>query len=347
MYITLLNNDQYKDIWNRFVCSRGGSYFQFWQWGDFEKIKGKEVYRLAVFNRNDSGRDIFVAALSASLEKRSFGKSIITVSRGPVMDLFSAEHYKAIEFLFNYLSSVAKEKKAAFLRIDPPLLASDASFLGSYFSSLKEKLSGAKKRLAASGSYKADISFSEDEILANAPTRFSYNLKLAKERFEIKEIDIENGAESLESRMVSFEKNKKIRKEWIDFFRMIQQSSPSVLDYASAEERKTEQEEFKRFMLKVFFASEQGKDIAMAVVLNYADRAVSLFEKSLLKNDSMPLYLIHWRAALAAKKVGISAYEMEKEKTAIAGDLGGKLELMSDAYDIVYSKFWYRIVKSL
>lgn len=338
MFIAYLNDEKYRDVWNKYVLSEGGQFWQSWEWGQIQKEKGKEVFFIAIFKKDDSGRDIFCASCISCLEKLSFGKSALTVRRGPAMDFLSADMYPAIEMLFAELEKIAKEKKAVFLRIDPPILNSATSYLGAYFSIFdKNKIIGSEKRLTDRSQIRIDLSQTEDEIASKFSTKFAYNLKIAKSRFEA---GISGKFKDADVYLPLLKEKTSIKEELISVCRNLNQFA------AEKAANSSKKIDFSAFPVKIFFAKEKGELSALIITINFGSCCTVIYEKNNLKNDQSPLYLLNWEAVKSAKSGGLNIYETSREKSAVADDIGGKLEFLSDSYDIVYNKFWHRILKN-
>jgi peptidoglycan pentaglycine glycine transferase (the first glycine) len=117
MFVSLLASDR-KDEWNAFVMKE--PYFallQSWEWGEFKKKMGWKVFRIAAI---DNG--FIIAGAQMLVKSLPFGfVSMAYIPRGPVGNWLDN---KVSSPLFSEFHRIARLNKAAFLRIEPPLLNS-------------------------------------------------------------------------------------------------------------------------------------------------------------------------------------------------------------------------------
>lgn len=344
MFVAYLNDEKYRDIWNKYILSEGGGFWQSWEWGQVQKKNGKEVFYIAVFKKDDSGRDIFCAACSVFLETIFFGKTFLSIYRGPLMNFFSSENYPAIEMIFAELEKIAKEKKTLFLRIDPPVLISSASYLGAYFSTLdKTRIEASSRRLTEKSRKRVRIDRPEGDILSEFSTKFSYHLKIAKSRFETSS---SNNSKDIVRYLPLLKEKEQIKKE-IAFLSDCLHHFSAAMPARTADSEESRADCSYVYSIKIFLAKEKENTAAAAAVIYCGSCAYVFYEKNFLVNDLSPLYLLHWDIIKDAQLNGMDIYETSREKSAVADDIGGTQEFLSDSYDIIYAKFWYKMLKKL
>lgn len=88
------------------------TFLQTWEWGEFNRHLGSEVFRLGLY---DGGLRGICLALLVPARRGTF----LFVPHGPLFKVFAPA--KLAEFL-GYLEKLAKQKRAVFLRISPLLL---------------------------------------------------------------------------------------------------------------------------------------------------------------------------------------------------------------------------------
>ncbi|MBI2267708.1 MAG: peptidoglycan bridge formation glycyltransferase FemA/FemB family protein [Armatimonadetes bacterium] len=102
-----------RNAWDFFVASQpGGHILQSYGWGELERYRGFETWRLIV----SEGKQI-VAIASILIRRWSFPKSaILYVPRGPVI---SGAREDALRGLLETIRHRARAEKAIFLKVDP------------------------------------------------------------------------------------------------------------------------------------------------------------------------------------------------------------------------------------
>ncbi len=159
--------------WNAFVVqhSSPSSFSQSWQWGEFQKSLGNNVYRLAL--SDDHGH---IALCQIIVRHLYFGATYLYVPRGPVVK--DAAHVGEILKLFTMrLQSIAKKERAILIRFVPPFEQSvDFSSLG--FKTPKVLLTQKEPEYTML----MDLTKSEDELVQNMHRKTRYNIKLGQRK---------------------------------------------------------------------------------------------------------------------------------------------------------------------
>ena len=151
--------------WNRFVIEQGGSFLQSYEWGEFQKSLGREVFYL---------KDVSFQALVIKYQM-PLGRNYLFCPHGPVL----AKDIKTCGFL-EALRDLAKKEKSVFLRIEPCANSAKEDLLEMCFS--KSKDIHPHKTLIL------DLNLSEEELLAQMHEKTRYNIRLS----EKKEITVKN-----------------------------------------------------------------------------------------------------------------------------------------------------------
>jgi peptidoglycan pentaglycine glycine transferase (the first glycine) len=102
--------------WNAFVATRPHfALMQSYQWGEFKRRLGWKAIRIAITQQQDiiAGAQMLIRPLGLA--------SFAYIPRGPLIDW---QNTPAVTLLLDALHQVARQHRALFLRIEPPLLHS-------------------------------------------------------------------------------------------------------------------------------------------------------------------------------------------------------------------------------
>ena len=330
MNIVSVTDERYKDVWDSFLIASGRlSYLQSWQWGSAMQASGAEVFRIATVEKDENGNTQLRAIVTAWTKKISFGKEIIVIPQGPVLDFMKQDAYSIIAAMFEHLEEIASKRKMIFCRVNAPLLSSEVTYLGSYFASLKKKVKVTKNRLVGERFYKTDLKVDKQTI----SEKFDFNLRNAQGRFDTGSTNDHKEIKFLLDSLGG-------KHEQINFWPLAMESmnqTPAVIPL--------QQKEVKMILpLKMFYATKKGVCVAGVVVVYFGSSSRVAFEITQMNNDLAALYLIHNDAIEDARKNGLSQYIVEDNKSIIAEQLGRAGEKMADTCDIIYRKFWYKLL---
>jgi len=335
----LFNSLINKEEWDEFVAENGGSFLQSWEWGEFQKRFGREVFKFCV-----KGGDKILLVAQAARYALPFKKSYIYIPYGPV----AAQNFSNKQELFDFFVQELKKSEMVsegtiFLKIEP-----DEIFVPSFAAAGFKK---SDKDVQARETLIADISKPEEELLAQMKQKTRYNINLARRHgAEIISIGDEKKAkETFISLLFETAKRNNFRthpeKYYIEMMEMF-------LNNRAAGEF---------FSERLFFARYQGKITTAALIGFFGGRATYLHGGSSdeYKNIMAP-YLLHWEIMRVAKRLGCSEYDFwgivtdktdSKQKQKWEGfsrfkmGFGGRIVEYSGAYDLVFDKIWYNIYK--
>ncbi|MFA6918348.1 MAG: peptidoglycan bridge formation glycyltransferase FemA/FemB family protein, partial [Candidatus Gracilibacteria bacterium] len=112
-------NKSREALWDKFVLSHPmGTQSQTSAWGRFqEKISTRGKYWIIALKE----RNKIVGGTIIIRHGLAKGASWLYSGRGPVLDYKSKNLSKNMELILKKAKQIAKEEKAIFLRIDPPL----------------------------------------------------------------------------------------------------------------------------------------------------------------------------------------------------------------------------------
>ncbi len=332
MNIINVTDEKYKDVWDSFLIASGrSSYLQSWQWGSVMQKSGKEVFRIATVDNDENGNARLRAIMTVWIKKISLGKEIIVIPQGPILDFMNQDAYSIIVAMFDRLEEIAKERKTIFLRVSAPILSSEVTYLGSYFASLKGNVKATKKHLIGEKFYKLNIK-SDQNVVSE---KFNFNLKNAQDRFEIASTN-DHGEIKFLLNSIGGKGNKDQNNFWPLVAENMNQT-PAVIPL--------QQKETKIILpLKLFYATRKGTCVAGVIVIYFGSSARVVYEITQTTKDVAALYLIHHRAIQDARENNLSQYVVENDKSIIATQFGGAEETMSDTCDVIYKKFWYKLL---
>ena len=137
---------------------------QSWEWGEFRKKTGVDVVRIGIFE----GKKMMSAFQLTFHPVPILGQTVGYLPKGPMPN----------KLMVDSLSSIAKEKKAAFVKIEPLQQAS-----GQARNKLLELgLIPSKKSLFTKYNFLLDLTQSEEEILSGMHPKTRYNIKVAQKK---------------------------------------------------------------------------------------------------------------------------------------------------------------------
>jgi lipid II:glycine glycyltransferase (peptidoglycan interpeptide bridge formation enzyme) len=277
-----------KEKWDNFCLQcKEKTFLQSWSWGDFNLEMGKKIWRLGVCNQ---GKLISVALAVKTIAKRG---TFLFVPHGPVIieDLSMNDKKEIFELLLAQLKKIAKEEKAAFIRVSPILL--DSADNNSIFLNF-----GFRKSPMHASAYKAtwklDVYPPEDDLLKNMRKTTRYLIKKATENTDIV-IEKSSNSKDIET-FQKLSKEVSRRQKFISF-------SDNFV--------KKEFETFSKNNESIFlFGKYKGEIAAGALIIFWSGIAFYHQAASSTKfaKFSIP-YLLQWEAIKEAKKRGCSVYD--------------------------------------
>ncbi|OGG92627.1 hypothetical protein A3G63_02225 [Candidatus Kaiserbacteria bacterium RIFCSPLOWO2_12_FULL_52_8] len=271
--------------WNKFVIANSSpaSFLQSWEWGEFQDALGNKVFRIAV------------EGLQAQVIVRGLplGKVYLEVPKGPVLNLAIGDWRSAIGKLEEELREIAKEKKAVFVRVNPPYNME----LPSQFRESKILL----RQMEPARTILVDLTKTEDELLANMHEKSRYNIRLA----ERKGVKVRKATEDKEAfkRFLELltETTKRDRiVSWPDErfwkFREMFMSGDSSPDVPHAE---------------LFVGEYSGRVLACAIIVIFGDTGTYLYAASSGEERNANVSsLVLWETIKESKRQGCKWYDM-------------------------------------
>lgn len=326
--------------YNNFVAANpGGSFLQAWEWGGWQEVLGRQVFRYKVLD--DSNECISVFQLIRM--PLPLGKYYLYCPYGPVVEGKSEILISKFEKIYNILK--IKFSEAVFYRFEFKNF-SNFDFRASNLNFVKTKNIQPGKTLVV------DLTKTEEQILAEMHHKTRYNIKLAKKHsVEIKEeFEISTGHglfyEEATNLIVETARRQGYKGYGVGYYK-------KMIDYLMVQNRG----DLKLHIYKAIF---QNKLLSAAVMLDYGKTRTFLFGgSSEFDKNVMAPYLLHFQAIIDAKAVGLSTYDFWGIETS-AGDTPGfvrfkmgfsespdAIKQYPGAYDLVINSWQYKLYNIL
>lgn len=271
-----------KEIWESFLSECNEKTFcQSWNWGEFNKAMGDEVWRVGIFNEEE-----LVGAAQILFIKAKRGKFLF-VPHGPVFN--GDPSPEALQTLLNYLKKTGKDKGAVFIRFSPIMERSDSN-KGIY---RKLGTRNAPIHMHPELTWELNLEDAEDDILRGMRKTTRYLVKQAEKDPEVK---IEQ-SQSLED-LNAFEDVYLKTADRHSF-------TPFSMRYLK--------EELAAFKgddeILIFSGRYKGEIVSSAMIIFYGGAAFYHQGASSLKYPKIPVsYLLQWEAIKEAKRRGCHVY---------------------------------------
>jgi len=305
-----------KNDWDRFVLEQGGSFLQSWEWGEFQKAVGRQVFYLTGAN------------FQALIIKHELGlrKSYLYCPRGPVWHITN-DKSPIINFVKDF-SDLAKQEKAIFIRVEPAGGIDEKDLRRMMF--IK-----AQKEVQPSHTLILDLSPSEEELLGAMHEKTRYNIGLAERK------GVSVTLRRLEEGEEGFEK----------FWHLLNQTAKRQNIHIFSEDyyKKQMTIKSKQFENLLFIAAYQGRAIAANLVNFFGQTARYLHGGS--NNEFRALmapHLLQWEQMKEAKRRGCKAYDFwgyDEEKwpgvSRFKKGFSGKEVQYIGTFDLILKQSWY------
>lgn len=332
-----------KEQFNDFVHTHPlGTVHQTYEWGDFQAKSSKrdKYWMLVLEDRTVTGKKILGTALMIR-QKLPFGLSWLYCPRGPLMD---ATDVKCHGLLCEKIHKIAKQEKAVFLRVDPPIPTFDvdnAVKAKNCYNWLKMK--EAHAQYMPEHTLVINLKQTEEEILKKMKQKGRYNIKVAQKH--------------------GVQVHLKCAREIDTFFKLFYET-------AARDKFNGHPKEYYKNMLdilgpqncKLWIAYYKDKPLATAIVIYFKDTATYYFGASSSQDRNvMAPYLLHWEIMRDAKKHGYKTYDLFGIAPNLRGQpdkchpwasvsefklkFGGKIVDYLPARELIFKPFWYALLK--
>ena len=344
-----------REMWNKFIAENSSeSFLQAWEWGSFNRVLGRKVWRIGIIdndllNKNKLENTKYSLLAAALLIKYDlpFEQSYLYCPRGPVVSQNSIKS-KVVDFLFSEIKKIAKEEKAMFLKIDPPISCwfhsggspvepkckscakGSTALLGLWSQHCNFKKSS--NEIQPKNTLILDLNKSEEELLKEMKPKTRYNIRLAERRGvkigswkTLPSISL-SGGQQQEYFKKKFERFWKLTEETSKrdkfashnknyYWKMLESLNgvhASKNPPSPLFQRGNPQEGNILYCLqaKLYLAEYKNKTIVANIVLSFGDFCVYLHGASSNEHRNvMAPYLLQWQQILDAKKTGCKSYD--------------------------------------
>lgn len=340
---TFLAQKSDHDRWDEYAAK--GKFFgllQSWKWGEFKEQMGWKVYRIAIEEKG------IITGIAQLLIKSFPGNlaSIAYLPRGPMLNW---EDETAVGSVFDEIHKIARENRAVFLKIEPPLISTVENHdqIRKYLFTYSPITNQPKNTIII------DIKSDENTILAEMRKKTRQYIR----RAEREGIKVRIGTKADMLIITSLMKSTGKRQAF---------SVRSKEFYQKQYEILTRNGEYV-----LLIAEKDGQVLAFRTISAFGQHAAEFHAGSIDETDALhPNYLLVWEGIQWAKKRGCSTYDMwgipddlevgngENDPPNYKNDRGlwGVFQFKRGfchnvvpfvgAYDFVYSKYLYKILAS-
>ncbi len=351
-----------KDEYNHFVAAQeSGGFLQSWEWGEWQKALGRQVFRYKALD--DSGSQ--AASIQLIKIPLPLGKYYLYAPYGPV--LAGGEQYQALSIMYQALQKQFPE--AVFVRIEPKFLLPPTHY----------PLLAKTPNIQPGKTLFIDLSKTQDQLLGEMHHKTRYNIRLAQkhgvEIYPVRnpevlifgssdtgsglisngvkdefDISIGNGLFTKEAVHLIVETSKRQDYKGYDndyYERMIDNFAIKSPSPNHSPEGRGE-----TVRLHIYKAIYNNQLLSSAIMIDCGNTRTFLFGGSSDRNKNlMAPYLMHFRAMLDAKALGLSKYDFWGVETS-KGDtpgfvrfklgFGGKTVEYGGAYDMILDNLGYK-----
>ncbi|MEK7452723.1 MAG: peptidoglycan bridge formation glycyltransferase FemA/FemB family protein [Patescibacteria group bacterium] len=335
-------SDERKDEFNDFVLKNGGSFLQSFEWGDFQKRSGKDLFRIIIKDNSN----ILLSVLILKYPQ-PFKKSYLYIPYGPIFfsDSSKEDRDKAFNILLDEIRKIAKNESVIFIKIEQDNSQIKAT-LGNFNFKKSDKDIQARETLIL------NLLKSEDDLLKDMKQKTKYNIKIAlKHKVIVKEIEDKEEAFNAFYNLLEV---TSVRNGFRLHPKVYYHNMVEIFFYKAKDSQ-------VGFSERIFFAEYGGKILSCALVGFFGNRATYLHGASLNESRQvMAPHLLHWEIIRKAKELGFSEYDFwgivtEKTKKDEVKKWAGfsrfKMGFSGDvveydgAYDLVLNNFWYFVYR--
>ncbi len=298
-----LEKVEHLERWNSLIAGLPQAHIlQTQQWG---QVKARLGWKLLPYIWNDSQDQVRAAALVLQRTAPNSGPaarfSVLYIPRGPLAD-WSDPLLR--ESIFNSLQTLARQKKAIFIKIDPEIqlgLGIPGAPDGiqdpcgeSVAASLKKRgWCFSTEQVQFRNTVLVDLEASEDDLIGRMKQKTRYNIRLAGR----KGVTVRKGTEADFPMLYKMYAETSLRDGFV------------IRDQAYYEF--TWHTMLQAGMADILIADVAGEPVAAVVVFRFKSRAWYLYGMSReLHRDMMPNYLLQWEAMRQSKASGCQIYDL-------------------------------------
>ncbi len=275
-----------RNVWESFLVNcREKTFLQSWGWGDFQKLSGNKIWRLAIYSSNEM---IAVTLLIKVVAKRG---TFLFLPHAPVMVSIQSQAMKVniLRFLIDELKKIAKQESSLFVRISP--IWEKNAENDKIFKELGFRR--APTHMHPEVTWELDISQTEEKILAQARKTTRYLIKQAQKNKDI-EIVKSKDIKDLETFNEIYEETAR-RHHFVPFSLKYLKNEFLAFDRANE--------------VLIFTGKYRGKPVSSAMIVYWQGIAFYHQGASLSEFNKIPVsYLLQWEVIKEAKRRGFIAY---------------------------------------
>ncbi len=368
--LTSADRQKYQDFMQKNPLA---NIHQTFEWGLFQERNPEREQIWFITDLDQKTQDIKASAL---IIRRSlpFNLCWLYIPRGPLFDQnIDQQNSKNLQSLFEGIHTIAKVNRAVFVRFDPPVISPPPNSLTAFLHKIGARI--AHQQYHPQDTLVLDLTKTTDQLLQEMKPKGRYNIKVAwKHNVKIR-ISADNPVESAslnDSSTPGSGSTSQISTDIATFYNLLHQTTSR--DGFSGHDQQYYEEMLKNLgpnQAKLYLAEHDGKAVAGIIVTYFKDTATYYFGASSNEDrQTMAPYLLQWQAILDAKKAGFSRYDFlgiapaEEQSTEggqgkhnnesrhhLAGvtdfklKFGGERLHFMPAQEIVYSPFWYFMLK--
>jgi len=274
------------------------TFLQSWNWGEFQKMMGNKIWRLAAYNYGSRTPIIFSVALAVKITAKRgrfllvpHGPNIISNFQFSISKRIPNPKSQILNTLLDKFKEIAKAENCSFIRIAPLLPGTEEN------KRLFKDLGFRESPMHASAyeaTWKLDLTPPEKDLLMNMRKTTRYLIRQAERNSDI-EIIKSNRLEDVE---IFDRLNRKVAQH--------QKFVPFSFEFT-----KNEFDVFsKDGQALLFFGKYKGEIIAAALIIFWS--GIGFYHQAALdpKYHKIPIaYLLQWEAIREAKKRNCRLYD--------------------------------------
>lgn len=264
--------------WDKFVMSHPlGTLHQSTAWAHFQaQIPSRGEYFILVIENENK----IIGGSLIIRHKMPLGYSWFYFSRGPLLDYESPDLNAQIQLLTSEITKIAKQEKAIFLRIDPPLPANFPLTLKNFHS--------IPYGFYPTNTLILDLALSDGELLKQMKPKGRYNIRLAEKKGVT--IKISDDIDSFYKILKETTSRDGFHPHDKSFYEKMLASLPNIA--------------------KLYTAEYESKIIAANIITFFRDTATYYYGASSNEyRNLMAPYILQWRAVTDAKAQGFKYYD--------------------------------------
>lgn len=307
-----------KEEWDSFILENSNIFLQSFEWGNLQEKNGKKVFRIQVSSQSN-----LIAQAQVFIEP-FFIKKYLYIPYGPVFQkgLSNSQKTEALLLILTQLKTLALKENCVFLRVEPLETLPEAP---------KFKYVTSFKRLQPKKTLILDLTKTEEELQAGFKQKNRQNINFAKKNGVI----IENSKDNFENFIGLMQKTEERQDFGIhpdSYYKNILNSTINS---------------------QLFSAEFENKVINSIITIYFGQKAFSLHGGSDYNfRHYKSANLLYWEIILDAKSRGLKEFDfwgIDEKKwpgvTTFKKSFGGTELIYPEGVDIIFSNFWYYLIK--